>query len=213
MRMRKKANRETRLEKCSDILITEPAELKGRWSEKFGNENEIHMEIGCGKGTFIATLAMQNPAINYIAIEKCTDVIIMAMEKVKNYGLTNVFFINGDADSLCDIVEKSELSRIYINFCDPWPKSHHKKRRLTHSRFLEIYKSILPGGGEVHFKTDNRKLFEFSLNEFAAFDVKMQNISLDLHASNFEGNIMTEYEKNFSEQGYPIFRCELVFNV
>ena len=211
MRMRKKANREARLEKCNEINIQSPADFKGKWAEKFGNSNPIRLEIGCGKGGFISGLAALNPDINFIAMEKCTDVIIMAMEKIKNSGLKNVLFINGDAAELPEILEKGEIERIYVNFCDPWPKSHHKKRRLTHSNFLNIYKSILPSGGELHFKTDNRKLFEFSLNEFAGFDVKMQNICLDLHASNFEGNIMTEYEKNFSEKGFHIFRCELVF--
>ena len=200
MRMRKKANREARLEKCNDIHIKNPMDYKGKWAELFGNTNPIHLEIGCGKGGFISQLATLNPDINYIAMEKCTDVIIMAMEKVQNMGLKNVYFINGDAQELPEILEKSEIERIYVNFCDPWPKSHHKKRRLTHSNFLTIYKGLLPSGGQLHFKTDNRKLFEFSLNEFAGFDVKMQNISLDLHNSNFEGNIMTEYEKNFRKK-------------
>ena len=211
MRMRKKPNREARLEKCSQLHILTPCEHKGKWAELFGNSNPVHLEIGCGKGGFISQLAAINPEINYIAMEKCTDVIIMAMEKVQAAGLKNVFFINGDAAELPDILEKAEVSRIYINFCDPWRKSHHKKRRLTHRNFLAIYKELLPSGGQVHFKTDNRQLFEFSLNEFADFNVKMQNICLDLHNSKFEGNIMTEYEKNFSEKGFPIFRCELIF--
>ena len=210
MRMRKKANREARLEKCAPVLIKEPALNKGNWKKVFGNDRPIQLEIGCGKGGFISQLAMKNPEINFIAIEKCTDVIIMAMEKIMNLGLKNVLFINGDAGLLPDILEKGEITRIYINFCDPWPKSHHKKRRLTHRNFLEIYKNVLPEGGEVHFKTDNRKLFEFSLNEFADCNIKMRNISLDLHAGNFEDNIVTEYEKNFSEKGFPIFRCELI---
>ena len=210
MRMRKKANREARLEKCAPILVGDPTLNKGNWQKAFGNGNPVQLEIGCGKGGFISQLAAKNSEINYIAIEKCTDVIIMAMEKIMNLGLKNVLFINGDAGLLPDILEKGEITRIYINFCDPWPKSHHKKRRLTHRNFLDIYKSVLEDGGEVHFKTDNRKLFEFSLNEFADCGIKMKNISLDLHASNFEDNIVTEYEKNFSEKGFPIFRCELI---
>lgn len=210
MRMRKKANREARLEKCAPILVGDPTLNKGNWQKAFGNGNPVQLEIGCGKGGFISQLAAKNPEINYIAIEKCTDVIIMAMEKIMNLGLKNVLFINGDAGLLPDIFEKGEITRIYINFCDPWPKSHHKKRRLTHRNFLDIYKSVLADGGEVHFKTDNRKLFEFSLNEFADCGIKMKNISLDLHASSFEDNIVTEYEKNFSEKGFPIFRCELI---
>ena len=210
MRMRKKANREARLEKCAPIHVGDPTLNKGNWQKAFGNGNPVQLEIGCGKGGFISQLAAKNPEINYIAIEKCTDVIIMAMEKIMNLGLKNVLFINGDAGLLPDILEKGEITRIYINFCDPWPKSHHKKRRLTHRNFLDIYKSVLADGGEVHFKTDNRKLFEFSLNEFADCGIKMKNISLDLHASGFEDNIVTEYEKNFSEKGFPIFRCELI---
>ncbi len=211
MRMRKKANREARLEKCASLLIDEPTRNKGKWKSVFKNDNPIHLEIGCGKGGFISQLAARNPDINYIAVEKCVDVIIMAMEKIMNFGIKNVFFISGDAGLLTEIFEKGEISRIYINFCDPWPKSHHKKRRLTHRSFLDIYKNILPCGGEVHFKTDNRKLFEFSLNEFADCGIKMRNISLDLHAGNFEDNIITEYEKTFSEKGFPIFRAELIF--
>ncbi len=211
MRIRKKANRDVRLQRCDKIHVQNPVENKGKWNKAFGNNNPIHLEIGCGKGAFITELAMRNPGINYIALEKCTDVAIMAMEKAMNFSIPNILFINGDAMTLPDILEKEEISRIYLNFSDPWPKSHHKKRRLTHRNFLDIYKSLLPKGGELHFKTDNRGLFEFSLNEFADYDVKMQNICLDLHNSKFEGNIMTEYEKNFSEKGFPIFRCELVF--
>ena len=211
MRMRKKKHGAERIEACSHLLITPDEAFKANPQSAFTEKKPIHLEIGCGKGGFISQLAALNPDINYIAMEKCTDVIIMAMEKVMALGLKNVYFINDDAAQLTEILEKGEVSRIYINFCDPWRKSHHKKRRLTHSNFLNIYKAILPSGGEVHFKTDNRKLFEFSLNEFAGFDVKMRNICLDLHNSDFEGNIMTEYEKNFSEKGFPIFRCELVF--
>ncbi len=211
MRMRRKPNREARLENCQELHVKNPEEYKGKWNSLFKNTNPIHLEIGCGKGGFISQLSTLNPNINYVAMEKCTDVIIMAMEKIKEKEIKNVYFINGDATNLLSFFDKCEIERIYINFCDPWKKSHHKKRRLTHSNFLNLYKEILPSGGEVHFKTDNRKLFEFSLNEFAAFPVKMQNISLDLHSSNFEGNIVTEYEKAFSEKGFPIFRCELVF--
>ncbi|MDP4118172.1 MAG: tRNA (guanosine(46)-N7)-methyltransferase TrmB [Bacillota bacterium] len=212
MRIRKKTNRDARLERCESIHVKNPEKYKEKWNTLFGNSNPVHLEIGCGKGSFITQLAMRNPDINYVAMEKCTDVIIMAMEKAMNLSIPNLLFINGDAGSLPEIFSNGEISRIYINFCDPWPKSGHKKRRLTYRAFLDIYKSLLPCSGELHFKTDNRRLFEFSLNEFAGYEVKMQNISLDLHNSNFEGNIETEYEKNFSEKGFPIFRCELVFN-
>ena len=126
-------------------------------------------------------------------------------------GLTNVRFVPGDAGALGNMETKSKIQRIYINFCDPWPKAGHKKRRLTHENFLSIYKSLLEVGGEIHFKTDNQGLFEFSLNSFADFGLKLKNITLDLHNSAFEGNVMTEYEKLFSEKGQPIYRCEASF--
>ena len=211
MRMRRKKHREERMENCAEIMLHEPFP-KGEMKSVFGNENPIHMEIGCGKGGFITQLAHQNPDINYIAIEKNGDVLVLAMEKAVNLGLKNVRFIYGDATFLNDIVAPGEISRIYINFCDPWHKSGHAKRRLTHRNYLELYKSLLEAtSGEVFFKTDNRKLFEFSLNECADVGLKMRNITLDLHNSGYEGNIMTEYEKLFSEQGMPIYRLEIQY--
>ncbi|MFA7636901.1 MAG: tRNA (guanosine(46)-N7)-methyltransferase TrmB [Monoglobales bacterium] len=207
--MRRKKHREERMEKCADIMLQQPFP-KGEMKKVFGNENPIHMEIGCGKGGFVTTLAEQNPDINYLAIEKNGDVLVLAMEKAKSMGIKNVKFIFGDATFIEDIVSPGEISRIYINFCDPWHKSGHAKRRLTHRNYLETYKRLLcDNNGEVFFKTDNRKLFEFSLNECADLGLKMSNISLDLHNSNYVGNIMTEYEKLFSEQGLPIYRLEI----
>ena len=211
MRMRRKKHREDRMEKCADLMLKEPFP-KGEILKVFKNENPVHIEIGCGKGGFITSLAEENPDINYIAIEKNGDVLVLAMEKAVNKGLKNVRFIYGDATYLNDIVDVGEISRIYINFCDPWHKSGHAKRRLTHRNYLEKYKNLLsPKNGEVFFKTDNRKLFEFSLNECADLGLKMSNITLDLHNSGYEGNIMTEYEKLFSEQGMPIYRMEIHF--
>jgi len=211
MRMRKKKNRESRIERCDELLIHEPFP-KSKWNNVFNNQNPIYMEIGCGKGGFITGLALQNPDINFIAIEKCVDVIILALEKTKNLGINNIKFILGDATILEDIIAPGELCRIYINFCDPWHKSKHAKRRLTHSNFLNMYRNLLePVHGELHFKTDNAQLFEFSLNEFSNDNLKLRNITLDLHKSNFDGNIMTEYETLFSQQGMPIYRCEVLF--
>lgn len=211
MRMRRKKHREERMDSCSEIMLKSPFP-KGEIKKVFGNENPIHIEIGCGKGGFITNLAQQNPEINYVAIEKNGDVLVLAMEKAKEKNLSNIRFIYGDATYLSDIVDSGEIKRIYINFCDPWHKSGHAKRRLTHRNYLEIYKNLLaPACGEVFFKTDNRKLFEFSLNECADLGLKMKNITLDLHNSNYEGNIMTEYEKLFSEQGMPIYRMEILF--
>ena len=199
------------MENCADIMLHEPFP-KGEMKMVFKNENPVHIEIGCGKGGFITALAEKNPDINYIAIEKNGDVLVLAMEKAVQKGLKNVRFIFGDASFLNDIVAPGEISRIYINFCDPWHKTGHAKRRLTHRNYLEIYKKLLePKNGDVFFKTDNRKLFEFSLNECADLGLKMRNITLDLHNSGYEGNIMTEYEKLFSEQGMPIYRMEIQY--
>ena len=213
MRMRRKKHREDRLSACNDIFISDINKLSGNISSNiFGNENPVHIEIGCGKGKFMRELSEKNPDINYIAIEKNLDVLVLASEKIKAADIKNVRFIAGDASTLSEIEAPGKVERIYINFCDPWKKSRQAKRRLTHENFLSIYKKILVPGGEVHFKTDNTKLFEFSLNSFSAYGLMMKNITLDLHASSFEGNIMTEYETLFSEKGQPIYRCEVVFN-
>ena len=210
MRMRRKKHREERYENCSFLAIENFDNIKSL-KDIFGNDKTIHMEIGCGKGRFIKDLSKLNPDINYIAIEKSMDVIIMAMEKIKNEGIENVRFFAGDVDNLRDKDFNGEVERIYINFCDPWKKSNQAKRRLTHKNYLSLYEKLLKKGGEVFFKTDNRKLFEFSLNSFADYNLKMRNITLDLHNSTYEGNIMTEYEENFSQKGFPIYRCELIF--
>ncbi len=208
MRMRNKKNRGVRMERCESIWIKEPQSAKGKWSELFGNNNPIHIEIGCGKGGFVTGMAKQNPNINYVAIERYENVLVLAMERVQREELTNVLFIDGDAMLLEEYFTPSEFSRIYINFCDPWPKKKTAKRRLTHTNFLNIYKKLLPENCGIFFKTDNRSLFEFSLNSFADNDFKMHNITLDLHNSDFEGNVMTEYEKKFSDEGMPIYRLE-----
>ncbi len=212
MRMRKKKHREERIENCKELLTGEFENFRDDFGRLFENKkNEVHIEIGCGKGKFISELAERNPHINYIAIEKNLDVLVLALEKVKAKELKNVKFYAGDANFLSDIDETNKCTRIYINFCDPWKKTYQAKRRLTHERFLTVYKNILKSGGEVHFKTDNKNLFEFSLNSFSDFGLRLKNISLDLHQSNFEENIMTEYETLFSEAGMPIYRCEAVF--
>lgn len=211
MRMRKKKNCGVRMERCADILISEPDKMKGKWSERFGNENPIHIEIGCGKGSFAAGMARMYPEVNFIAIEKVEDALVMAMEKVKAAGLTNVLFMNMDAEKIEDVFERGEIRRIYLNFPDPWKKNKQAKRRLTHKRFLDRYKNVLLNGDYIWFKTDNKALFDFSLNSFAAENYKMENISLDLHNSKFEGNVTTEYERRFSEAGMPIYRLEATY--
>lgn len=212
MRMRKKKHREERIERCKAYLIENPELLRSDLGAAFsGGEKEIYIEIGCGKGKFISELAEKNPDKNYIAIEKNLDVLVLAMEKIAAKGLLNVKFVAGDANFLKDSETKTKCAGIYINFCDPWKKTYQAKRRLTHERYLEIYRNILKEGGGIFFKTDNKSLFEFSLNSFSDFGLRLKNITLDLHQSGFEGNIMTEYETLFSEQGMPIYRCEAFF--
>ena len=177
----------------------------------FQNANPIHLEIGCGKGDFITGMALSHPDINFVAIEKVEDVLVMAMEKAFSADLKNVLFISDDAETIESIFKKGELSRIYLNFSDPWKKNKQAKRRLTHKNFLDRYKNVLNNGDYIWFKTDNKSLFEFSLNSFAQENFKMSNITFDLHSSNFEGNIMTEYEKRFTDMGMPIYRVEATY--
>lgn len=214
MRMRRKKHREDRLENCSNYIITDFSKYYNDINDVFhGREDkELHIEIGCGKGKFINELAEKNPDINYIAFEKNLDVLVLAVEKTKNANLSNLKFVSGDVSVLNNVDTKSKCSRIYINFCDPWHKSGHAKRRLTHSNFLNIYKNVLTKNGEIFFKTDNKALFEFSLNSFSDYGLRLRNITLDLHNSKYEENIMTEYEKLFSENGNPIYRCEAIYN-
>jgi len=211
MRMRRKKHREERIENCSAIMIKDILEYKDDIKAVFSEDKPLHIEIGCGKGGFICGMAEKNPDINYIAFEKNLDVLVLAMEKVKNAGLKNVKFVPGDAENLSNMETKSKVQRIYINFCDPWSKQGHRKRRLTHQRYLSIYEKLIENQGEIHFKTDNSGLFEFSLNSFSDFGLKLKNITFDLHKSGFEGNVMTEYEKLFSEKGQNIYRCEAMF--
>ena len=211
MRMRKKKNCAARIERCGDIRITDPENHKGEWSKVFGNDNPIHVEIGCGKGSFVVGMAKMYPDINFIAIEKVEDVIVMAMEKAIENEVANVRFMDLDAERIEDFFLKGEIERIYLNFSDPWKKNKQAKRRLTHKNFLDRYKNVLNNGDYVWFKTDNRKLFEFSLNSFAESNFKMQNITLDLHNSGFEGNVITEYEQRFLDLGQPIYRLEATY--
>ena len=208
MRMRKKKNCGARMERCESVWIKEPEKCKGKWHEIFENNNPIHIEIGCGKGSFIRGMAQMHPDINFVAVEKVEDVIVMAMEKAIEAELTNVRFTDMDAEKIDDFFEYGEAERIYLNFSDPWKKNKQAKRRLTHKNFLDIYKKILKPEQQIWFKTDNKQLFEFSLNSLCAEDFKLSNITLDLHNSGFEGNVMTEYETRFVELGQPIYRLE-----
>lgn len=208
MRIRRKPWITQRLEN-STIYLKDAKQFKGRWSEYFGNDNEIHIEIGCGKGQFIKGNAIANKNINYIGIEKDAQIIAYAIKKLETENIKNVGLFTGDAKEILEYFTEGEISRVYLNFSDPWrERKKWEKRRLTYRTFIESYKVLLAGKGEIFFKTDNKPLYEFTLNEFAFCDLKMKNITFDLHNSNFVGNIVTEYEEKFSSKGMPIYRVE-----
>jgi tRNA (guanine-N(7)-)-methyltransferase (EC 2.1.1.33) len=192
---------------ANDIyVISEPEKLKGNWKSIFGNDNPIHLEIGSGKGRFITELAMQNPDINYIGIEKYSSVLFRALEKRREVEINNLYYIRFDAVYLTDIFAENEISRIYLNFSDPWPKERHAKRRLTSRRFLELYDKCLKMDGDIIFKTDNSDLFDFSLKEAQEAGWKFKGVTYDLHNSEYvRDNIMTEYEERFVSLGKPIY--------
>lgn len=191
----------------SDFTINEPTEYKGKWNEVFGNDREIHLEIGTGKGKFIMELAEKNPDINYIGIEKFSSVLIRAIEKQRELALPNLMFIRMDAEKIEDVFEKDEIKRIYLNFSDPWPKDRHAKRRLTSRQFFARYDKVLAKDGRVEFKTDNRLLFDFSVEEVEEAGWNLDAVTYDLHHSDMnEGNVMTEYEIKFSKLGNPIHK-------
>jgi tRNA (guanine-N7-)-methyltransferase len=191
----------------SDTVVHEPEQQKGQWKKLFGNDHPLHVEIGMGKGKFILELAAANPQINYIGIEKYSSVLLRALEKRKESELGNLYLIRFDAEYLNDIFDRDEIDRIYLNFSDPWPKDRHAKRRLTSKEFLSKYDQCLKRDGEVIFKTDNRILFDFSVEEAAVAGWKLKEVTYDLHHSDYlDGNVMTEYEERFSALGNPIHR-------
>ena len=205
MRMRRKRNLDTRMEQCSHLLIEHPQELCGRWLEEFPY-NKLHVEFGCGKGRFTVETAKTTPDVLLVAIERVANVIVAAMERTEQNGLDNIRYICGLVDDIDEFFSKNEVSRIYLNFSDPWPANRHIRRRLTHLRFLEMYKKMLTSNGEIHLKTDNLPLFEYSLNQFERYGFSLKDVSYNLHEHGPVG-IMTDYEKRFYEQGLPIFRC------
>ena len=211
MRVRKRKGAEEHLANHPQYVILEPEAAKGKWHELFGNDNPVHIEVGSGKGAFITGMAQQNPDINYIGIDIQLSVLSYALDKVLASGAENVKLLRVDGSSLTNYFEDGEVDMMYLNFSDPWPKSRHEKRRLTHKTFLDTYKQILPKNGEIHFKTDNRGLFEYSLASFSQYGMVLNKVWLDLHASDYEGNVMTEYERKFSEKGQVIYRVEAQF--
>lgn len=192
----------------NNMAVNEPTELKGKWKEEFGNDNPIRIEIGMGKGKFITTLAMENPDINYIGIEKYSSVLIRAIERCEEIEVPNLRFIRMEAEYICDVFEKGEVDRIYLNFSDPWPKDRHAKRRLTSKQFFERYDVILKKDGIVEFKTDNDLLFQFSLEQVPEAGWELIEQTWDLHNDErlMQGNAMTEYESKFSQMGNPIHK-------
>lgn len=207
MRLRNvKGSRETIA--SNDYVVHKETEMKGHWHQFFGNNNPIHIEIGMGKGQFIIELAKRNPDINYIGIEKYSSVLVRAIEKREQEPeLLNLFFIRMDAEYITDVFDKDEVGLIYLNFSDPWPKDRHAKRRLTSAHFLSLYDQFLSPEGKIIFKTDNRGLFDFSMEQIPEAGWILESYTYDLHNSSYnEGNIMTEYEAKFSQMGTPINR-------
>lgn len=217
MRMRKKKYLEERLGNCQQNLIVIDREDRNfnaeileseifDYSEIFGNNNPVHLEIGCGKGQFSCEIAKRNPDINFIAVEKTANVIVSACEKAKEQNIKNLIFIKCSAEYLRCYLPKNSIDRLYLNFSCPFPKKKYANHRLTAKPFLNIYKEFLKDNAEIHFKTDNRGLFEFSIEQLTANGFKLKDVCLDVHKSDIEDNIVTEYEQKFVDFGCPIYR-------
>lgn len=209
MRMRRMRNLEPRMAACAAYQITEPASRKGTWRELMPGCEALWVEVGCGKGKFTAETAAANPNVLLIAVERCREAVVVAMEKAKAMGLHNVFYIDMDVAEMETVFASQEIDRLFINFPDPWPRKKNAKRRLTHRNFLEKYCRVVKEGGEIHFKTDNAPLFAFSLEEFDACGLQVNNLTRNLHENGIVG-IMTGYEEKFHALGTPINRCEVV---
>ena len=221
MRMRRKKNLDERLAACKEVMLymqCQNEHANDALSEEFfadskkvfGNDNPLYLEIGCGKGGFAIEFARQNPDINLIAVEKTPNVLVTGMEEQMKLRLPNLKFCMGQAEYLEHLFHDGTIDRIFLNFSCPFPKKRYAMHRLTHARFLAIYHKIMKENAEIHQKTDNMHFFEFSLEQLSNNGFPLKNISLDLHNSGFEGNIMTEYEKRFTDLGQPIYRLEAV---
>lgn len=185
-------------------VIFDPEHLKGKWSEEFKNDNDIYLELGAGKGQFIKELATRTPKINYIIIDRESNAFVYATRKIREEELSNVRCIPYDVDNIAEIVGEGEIKGIYINFCNPWPKERHKKRRLTHPRLLKIYKKLLQPGGKIYFKTDDNDLFEDSLKYFEVEGFEIIKSDFNMKPSDYPDNIVTEYEHKFRTLNMPI---------
>lgn len=235
MRLRGRKGIRENLEQQPELVVLDPKQYKGRWSGLFGNDRPIHVELGMGKGQFISGMSVKYPYVNFIGMDMYDELVRRGSEKVRAiHGQAdqeeadapdeaieapsagegssfNVRLALGNVEQIEEIFAPGEIERIYLNFSDPWPKKKHGRRRLTHPRFLNKYRSILNENGEIHFKTDSRSLFQFSLNSFAATGLQMNDISLSLHEDGInEKHVMTEYESKFVGKGMPIHRCEVI---
>jgi tRNA (guanine-N7-)-methyltransferase len=209
MRMRRRNNLEPRMAACESVWIHDPEALRGNWRSLMPGCRELRVEVGCGKGKFTVETAEREPDVLLIAIERVPDALVLAMEAAEKKGLKNVFFVSLDAANIDLFFAEDEIDLLYINFCDPWPRKKNAKRRLTYRSFLEKYEHVLPVGGQIHFKTDNSGLFEWSLLEMADCGLELRNVTRDLHADGPVG-VMTGYEEKFYELGTPINRCEAI---
>lgn len=213
MRLRNVPNAYDKLEACNNF-VPSPENFRGNWNEYFKNDNPIHMEIGSGKGQFITELALKNPNINYIAIEKFPAVLIKLIKKIPGEGMENLAVISFDAEALEEIFAIGEINKLYLNFSDPWPKKRHAKRRLTSPEFLKLYKNVLNPGSVIEFKTDNRPLFDYSIDTFESSGYNLIKTTFDLYNSDLlEGNIPTEYEIKFHGLGTPINKLIAVYQL
>ena len=212
MRLRNNPKAYEIMEENANLVILKPEEHKGHYHDIFEINQPLYIEIGMGKGDFIYQNALKHPENNYIGIEKFPSVLAAAINKInKNQSLPNLKLMHFDAIELENVFENGEIDHLFLNFSDPWPKKRHAKRRLTSSAFLDVYHRLLKKDGVIEFKTDNRGLFEYSLVSFSQYGMTLKDVWLDLHASDFEGNVMTEYEKKFSSKGQVIYRVEAQF--
>ncbi|CDQ18342.1 tRNA (guanine-N(7)-)-methyltransferase [Halobacillus karajensis] len=212
MRLRNKPWADDFLREHDEVVVQEPFNMKGKWKGLFHDkEQPLHLEIGSGKGQFIAGMGKQHPEMNFIGLEFVKSVIVGAVKKVLDAETDNVRMVNENAKDLRDLFEDNEVDHIYLNFSDPWPKNKHEKRRLTFHTFLEQYEAVLKPGGAVTLKTDNKGLFEYSLVSFSNYGMVLEDVSVDLHAKEDPLNVTTEYEEKFSAKGQPIYRCTARF--
>ncbi|WP_071130777.1 tRNA (guanosine(46)-N7)-methyltransferase TrmB [Enterococcus timonensis] len=211
MRLRHKPWAQETFEQNENYATGQPENFRGKWQSRFEKNQPIHIEVGSGKGRFLYDMAAAHPEINYIAMEMQINALVTALDRLVENPLPNLQLLWADGSKLTNYFAENEVARIYLNFSDPWPKKKHEKRRLTYKTFLQQYQEIMEPDGAIHFKTDNQGLFEYSLMSLANFGMTFDFISLDLHQSEFVGNIMTEYEERFAQQGKRIYRLEAQF--